>query len=467
MVPRPTDSQSSERPTGLVVDRDPTVRALIRDVFEASGGTILGAENGAEAVDLLRKRPVDLLLVDPGTPGVVQSGLVATAVALPDSPLLIGLGARDGAEPSTEGPWTDRISDPKDREGVAHVCDRAVGMWRLQEDVRELRRRLRESEGYAGIAGHSPASDALRDAVRALAESDTPVWISGPRGSEKRQVARVLHLSGGGETNGFRRVDAATLNGGAGEPHIVVQAMLASPGTVYLDSPEVLHEPWQRALASAIGSSSARLVCGSTRQPRTLVDEGLLLPDVAAQLGREHLSIPALRRRREDVPRLAQQILREIAEANFSGALSLERDALSALEGHDWPEDVSELRQALEHAAILAEGGLVRRTDLPERLQRNTQAAAGEAATNDALSQGEIGVFRDMKRDVVAHFEKRYLRALLEQHSGNVTSAAQQAGMLRSALQRLLRKYGIRSAEFRQRRGVDEARPGGGIDAAL
>ena len=102
---------------------------------------------------------------------------------------------------------------------------------------------------------------------------------------------------------------------------------------------------------------------------------------------------------------------------------------------------------------ILATDGKIRPSDMPDRV-REVEPAPATAGGSWAPRR-----FRDAKREVIEAFEGRYLSALLERHGGNVTSASQEAGMLRSALQRLLRKYRLRSADFRRPGHVAHGEP--------
>ncbi len=129
---------------------------------------------------------------------------------------------------------------------------------------------------------------------------------------------------------------------------------------------------------------------------------------------------------------------------------------MALLERYPWPGNVRELRNAVEHAVILATEGRIRPSDLPDRLRE----ARVDGGSTGSRRQVASRPFREVKREVVESFERAYLYDLMEQHSGNVTSAAVQAGMLRSALQRLLRKYGLKSVEFRKRARARHARVG-------
>jgi DNA-binding NtrC family response regulator len=156
--------------------------------------------------------------------------------------------------------------------------------------------------------------------------------------------------------------------------------------------------------------------------------------------------LPPLRERREDIALLCRHFLTAICEINQLPAMRLSSEALGVMERYRWPANVRELRQAVEHAAILAPEGEIRADDLPERVR--------EAAAKDGPLPSAAGRFRSAKRKVVDAFESGYLSNLMERHAGNVTLAAQQAGMLRSALQRLLRKHGLKSADYRERRAA-------------
>ena len=129
------------------------------------------------------------------------------------------------------------------------------------------------------------------------------------------------------------------------------------------------------------------------------------------------------------------------------------------LEAYPWPGNVEELRGAIEQAVIVSSDEIIRPHDLPERVREN------ESKGRPLIPAGvSARPFREAKREVVNAFEKVYLGELLEQHRGNVTAAAQHAGMLRSALQRLLRKYRLKSADFRRAKRAPRPSAGKSVD---
>jgi two-component system nitrogen regulation response regulator NtrX len=300
-----------------------------------------------------------------------------------------------------------------------------------------LRVEERAGASPARIDGRSPASDELRRQLRSLAASQSPVLFSGPNGSGRSHAARCLHgLSNASE--GFLVVPADD----SGSLEI---ALTQVRGTIFVASIQQAAWSVQENLASALssGTSSPRVMASTASDPRRDVDAGRLSPALLAAFGAAIVSVPSLHERREDVSGLARIFLEDVRRLNGLPPIALDSEAIAALESYVWPGNVRQLRSAIESAVILAEGGTVRAKDLPEYVR----AAAGPIEPNGRADRR----FRDAKRTVVEAFERSYLKDLLERHGGNVTGAAEQSGMLRSALQRLLRKYEFHSADFRRR----------------
>jgi DNA-binding NtrC family response regulator len=188
-----------------------------------------------------------------------------------------------------------------------------------------------------------------------------------------------------------------------------------------------------------------RIVSGSTVPLEHAIEQARLPQPLAAQLSQARFSIPPLRDRSEDIAPMALHFLRSIGQVNQLAPLRLSASALDQLETYPWPGNVRELRNAIEHAAILADG-FIDLPHLPKSVRDN--GATRQASSGENLASRP---FREAKGVIVAEFEQAYLTALMEWERGNVTAASRSAGMLRSALQRLLRKYGLKSADFRRR----------------
>ena len=453
-----------ERPLALVVDRDPATRAVIREALAANGRSALEAEEAGAVAHIIRERAIDLVVFDPsgldaGIAGVL--GAISNrryrpvVVALTDASVSDGEMIRAGAFDVLRKPLAD---------GWVAIClERALRQCELVRECSRLRR-LQGRQGHDAIVGTSAAIKGVRDRLRELAVSPLPLLVTGESGVGKELVARTLHDLSPAVTGEFVAVRCSVLGDATWESRWKGKAGMtglldrAAGGTLFLEElPDLVPELQTRLLRTLAGDGDAarrdvsrdfRVVASSTRNAGQLTEDGELTAEVLSALAGETLHVPPLRERAEDIAPLARHFVSTICEINDLPEMQLEAESLALLERHRWPANVRELRNAMEHAVILAPEGTIGPEHLPGRL-----GGAGELA--DAASAGNSGAdrrFREAKREVVESFERAYLRALMERHAGNVTAASQQAGMLRSALQRLLRKYELKSVEFRKPR---------------
>jgi two-component system response regulator AtoC len=152
--------------------------------------------------------------------------------------------------------------------------------------------------------------------------------------------------------------------------------------------------------------------------------------------------MPPLRERMEDVPLLAAHFLERHAKAFGRDVGGFEPDALRVLTSHRWPGNVRELANAVERAVAVARGPLVRAEDLPPEI------AAGPSVAPPAEVLAALP-YRDVVDQARDRVSRDYLAALMKEFGGNVTRAAERAGMERESLHRLLKRYGVRSDDFK------------------
>ena len=459
-----------QRPLALVVDRDPNVRARIREAFESQQVEARGASSAAETMDALSTRPVRIIVVDTETPGVDMIQLIGHASQLSPSPVVIAV-APDQVERQALDLFGDGVFDvlprPIDDGRLRATIKKALEHQTLLEEVRRLRQDLQSREGYHGLVGRSEQMERLRETLTRLAPSEGPVWFHGETGTGKELAARTLHARSPRAEKAFVVVPPAIIGPDGGDEEgsdeglPLPRALLdrARGGTIYLEDVAALAPETQARLLAGLDrvgqdDFDVRVLSASTLEPGTLADQGRLINALRARLAGETLALAPLRERASDVPVLARYFVSTICAINHLEPIQLSPEALDALGRDRWPDNVQGLREAMEQAVILCEGGKIRPGDLPDRLRgaRTTALPAGAP-----VADGSLRRFREAKREVVEVFEQSYLSRLMERYSGNVTAASQQAGMLRSALQRLLRKYGLKSADFRAARRADKA----------
>jgi DNA-binding NtrC family response regulator len=291
---------------------------------------------------------------------------------------------------------------------------------------------------FAGLAAHSVKMRALVSALEQLADSDASVVIEGESGSGKERVAHAIHLAGPRRRGPFVVVDCAAL------PAALALAELcghergaftgaesareglceqADGGTLFLDEVGELPLAAQSALLGLVERRSVRRVGGREARNvdlrivaatnRNLEEEartGRFRPDLLYRLAVVKLRVPALRERPEDIAPLAREMARE-------AGVSLTPELLALLQSHAWPGNVRELRNTIA------------------RLQVKPELALPEAAA--------IPPLHEARRAASDAFERSYLERLLAREGGNVTRAAELAGISRQMLTRLVAKHGL------------------------
>jgi len=314
---------------------------------------------------------------------------------------------------------------------------------------------LHRSEALAGLRGRTPVMRRLLHSVERAAQSDAAVLLVGESGTGKEVIARALHDVGPRKRGPFVTVDCGAL-----APTLVASELFghergaftgadrqhagaferASGGTLFLDEIGELPPALQANLLGVLErrrfrrlggkqeiSVDVRVVSATHRDLRAEVNASTFRLDLYYRLAVVVMKVPPLRERAEDVPLLVEHFLRECGHDGPIEAL-ISPAAMKQLMGHHWPGNVRELRNLIE--ATVAMG---------ETPQLDGVAAAGAAP--DALTALP---YKDARAQVLADFEGRYLRALLERARGNVSQAAREARMDRSHLIDLLTRHGLK-----------------------
>jgi DNA-binding NtrC family response regulator len=234
---------------------------------------------------------------------------------------------------------------------------------------------------------------------------------------------------------------------------------LAHGGTLLLDEVSEMGVRAQAALLRAleqrcftrVGGQSeikvdVRVIAASNRDMQQLVSTGLFRIDLYHRLNVVRVVLPSLRERAGDISSIGEHLSRSIALHYGEAVRPVTPAAVAALESYDWPGNIRELRNVIERAYVIGGGPQVELQDLPDEVRR----ASAVITTGDVpLRSAEPGRFQDAKREVVEHFERGYLLEALRNAGGNVTIAAERAGVLRQVFQRMLLRHGITSTDFR------------------
>jgi DNA-binding NtrC family response regulator len=426
---------------------------------------VLEAGSGRQALDLVRRALPDVVLTDVRMPEM-SGGELLRAVKQGNPEIEVVIVTAYATVPDAVASLHDGAADyllkPLDLDEVEHAVRRAVERRHLKRENRELRRRLGELESLPGIVTAGGAMAEVLSTVARAAPTAVPVLILGESGTGKELVARALHAASGRAAGPFVAVNGASLSPTLLESELFGHERgaftgaerarkgrfeLASGGTFFLDEvgdlpPEVqvkLLRVLQEGTIERVGSAEpiavdVRVVAATHRDLPAEVAAGRFREDLYYRLAVVALEIPPLRRRRGDIPLLAEHFLAKHA-AGVSKQLS--REAMDLLVSYDYPGNVRQLENIVQRSLVLARGELITTADLPA-------AVTGRAAESDGrwTSPGEDAPLPLR----VAALERAAIEKALALEDGHQTRAASRLGISERALRYKMRKLGLRCA---------------------
>ncbi len=457
----------------LVVDDKENMRKLLAKIL-ADGWLVEEAEDGARALSLVATRPYDVVVTDIRMPGADGFELLAAVKArAPDTEVVMMTGyatVPDAVRAMKLGAF-DYLEKPFDPDAALGVVTRAAEHKRLADAAR-ADEAIGEVSSFHNLVGRSPPMREVFGLLEKAAALDITVLLLGETGTGKELAARAIHYHSARRERRFVPVNCGALPAELVESELFghargafTGAASAKPGlfeearggTLFLDEVGELPLPAQVKLNRAlqereirrVGETQpikvdVRVIAATHRDLREEVKAGRFREDLFYRLHVFPVTLPPLRERPEDVPLLAAHFLDKHARALRRTLAGFEPEALRRLAGHGWPGNVRELENAVERAVAVVTGERVRVADLPPDVQAASPAAA--AADPGAIARLP---YREAVAEARDRTSRDYLVALLAEFGGNVTRAAERAGMERESLHRLLRRYGIRSDDFK------------------
>jgi len=438
------------KPVLLVVDDDATIRFAIRDFFEQKGFDVVAADSVAEAQVTFRSRRPDVAVIDYELPDGDALQLLERIRAVDAScPVIVltGHGSIDLAVRAIQEGAAHFLTKPLKLASLATVIERS-----LEEAVAQRQEVARRSAGERPLDPFRGASAAMRELAtlaRKIAGSDSPVLIHGETGTGKGVLARWLHENGPRARAPFVDLNCAGLSRefldtelfghekGAFTGAVAAKQGLfdvAHGGTLFLDEigdvdPQlqpkllkVVEEKRFRRLGEVTDRTvDVRLIGATHHDLESMAHAGTFRADLYFRIATIPLVIPPLRKRAEDIPSLAAEILGRLRRN-----VTISNDAMALLQQYPWPGNVRELRNAIERAVLLAEGTVLQAHDF------NLRAVAQPAASGDELNL------------TLEQLERRHIERVLADCGGRVDEAAKRLGVPRSSLYQKLKRFGMR-----------------------
>lgn len=447
----------------LVVDDEADIRELVSGVLEDEGYAVRSAADSTSALDAIDDRRPSLVLLDVWLQGSKLDGLqLLEQIKRRDASLPVlmisGHGNLDTAVAAIREGAVDFIEKPFKADRLLHLVGRATETDRLRREVANLRHQLGPDDQ---LDGTSVAINTVRATLKRVAPTGSRVMITGPAGVGKEIAARMIHNWSPRSSAPFIVLSAAMMSperveeelfgseqNGVSRPGLMEQA---HGGTLFLDEIADMPQTTQAKILRVLTDQSYTRVGG---QRPVKVDVRVLsatscnlAEEIAAGRFREDLfyrlnvvpvRIPPLRERREDIPELVNHFLARFAAERRIQTPELSKEAMAALQAHDWPGNVRQLRNIIERTLILTPGdrvGCIEVDLLPPEIL-DSQASAGVGGPSLAIMGSPL-------REARESFEREYLKIQIRRFSGNISRTASFIGMERSALHRKLKALGL------------------------
>lgn len=456
----------------LIVDDEADIRMLVSGILKDEGYHARVAGDGDSALKEIQARRPSLVVLDIWLQGSELDGLEILNVVKrehPDLPVVMisGHGNIETAVAAIKQGAYDYIEKPFKADRLLLIVERAIEAARLRRENEELRIK---AGGELELIGQSPAINQVRAELDRVAPTGGRVLITGPAGVGKEVVARLLHARSRRGRGPFVVLNCAAMRPEHLETELFgIEARFqakdsprktgtfeaAHGGTLLLD--EVADMPLetqgkivrvlQEQTFERVGGNTkvevdVRVVAATNRELAAEIEAGRFREDLFYRLNVVPIRVPPLRERREDIPLLARHFMGQAARSSGLVEREIGDDAMAALQTHQWPGNVRQLRNLIEWLLIMAPGEIhtpIRADVLPPEI-----VEVSPAVLQWEKGGGFMGLSLREAREI---FEREYLSAQVMRFGGNISRTASFIGMERSALHRKLKILGITNTE--------------------
>ncbi len=443
----------------LIVDDEKLTLENLEYFMSKEGYEVTAANSGTEALKILEKKDIDVVLTDLRMQGVDGMGVLGKCKELyPDSEVIIitAYASLPSAIETMKMGAYYYIAKPFKMDEVKKVVKEAVEKVRLKRENAQLREHIETFEGKVKIISKDSKIEDLLDTAKQIGPTDCNVIVSGESGTGKELFARFIHYSSSRADKPFFAINCGALTesiltselfgyekgaftGATGMKKGLIET--ASGGTLFLDEITEMDPSMQVKLLRVIqekevlrlGATSTievnvRFIASTNRNLKDAIKEGQFREDLYFRLNVVSFSIPPLSERRDDIPLLCYYFLKKFSTLMSKGVSEISQDVISMLVNYDFPGNVRELENIIERGVALATGETIEVSHLPEDLRE--------------LS---IRTFRrrDNRIPSLEEQEVSYIQWVLKETGGNKTLAAQTLGIDRVSLWRKLKKYGL------------------------
>jgi DNA-binding NtrC family response regulator len=455
----------------LVIDDEPVVGAGCRMVLMKEGHEVHICESGREGLIAALKDQYDIVILDLKLPDIDGMEILGTIMReKPQTSVIIitGYSTVQNAIQAMKLGAFDYLAKPFSDDELVLSVERAIEKKHLVEQNLSLRRQLSDTFGFSNIIGKNRRMMDLLEKIRKVAPTDCSVLINGENGTGKELVARAIHVASQQRGGKFVGIDCSTLSPSLLESELFGHVKgaftgasrdkpgifeLAGDGTLFLDDIANLSQDIQGKLLRVletrefkpVGGTSfkkvdARLISATNCDLQEMVEKGSFRQDLYYRLSVFPIFLPPLRERKDDIPLLANHYLTQFCDKTGKRIEGFTKEAMEALVSYEWPGNVRQLRNFVEHLVIMADRDTLDVLDLLENL--NIKGFWREDTVPNTR-QELLEVKKRILEQTFGQFEKLFLIRALDQCDWNITLAARKVGMKRPNFSALMKQYKI------------------------
>jgi DNA-binding NtrC family response regulator len=445
----------------LLVDDEPIVLSLLRDIFSQENYQIYTALNSLDALGFLENVQIDAALIDFKMPGMDGLALLKEIRQTYPAIMVIMLTGHGGIREAVKAiklGAVDFLEKPFSPEGLRARVAQLYRIWELKQENRALRAKMEFQFGFDQLVGNSTAILKVKGTVVRVGPTDATILIQGETGTGKELVARAIHYHSSRSENAFVPVDCAAINqtvieselfghvkGAFTDAHTSTPGLIRSAhkGSLFLDEVSELSPALQVKLLRTIqekevrpvGSSKSypvdvRILAATNRDLTQEVAQRKFRDDLFYRLNMLTINLPPLRERREDIALLARCFLKRFSN-NSSPVKEISQETLLCLENYEWPGNVRELENVIRRAIALGKEETILLDDLPPPLS--------------AVSREPSQALVYPSDDSLAAYEKAAIQNALRKSGRHRKRSTQILGIGEATLYRKMKKYHIDS----------------------
>ena len=448
--------------TILVVDDEESICQSLQGILSDEGYEVRSVGSGEEALKAVEEDPPDLVLLDIWLPGM--DGLEALKIIKTETPqvpviMMSGHGTIETAVKATKLGAFDFIEKPISLEKVVLLVNHALDLVRLEEENKFLKQKVTSA---FELIGQSKTIIELKEMIRIVAPTNAWILIMGENGTGKELVARSIHYQSKRAKRPFIEVNCAAI------PEELIESELfghekgsftgatakkrgkfelAHEGTLFLDEVadmslkaqakilRILQEKkFERVGGNKFIDTDVRVLAATNKDLEKEMETERFRQDLYYRLNVIPLTIAPLRDRKEDIPILAAQFVKDFCAKEGVEPKAIAPDAIEVFMEHSWPGNVRELKNIMERLVIMTQGDTIRADDIPP-LSKEEQP---EEAMDTIFMHNS---FRKAKME----FEKKFIMKKLQENEGNISKTADSIGLERSNLHRKIKTHSLES----------------------